>query len=161
MGPPIADGARYTLVIDREWPDAKGVPLVAEFRKAFRGGPAVRTAPDPKQWRVVPPHAATSESLVVTFPRPMNYPLLQRMLRVANARATVFGTVSIDHQETEWRFTPREPWTPGAHQLIVDTGLEDLAGNHIGQLFDIDVFNRVTEHIASETVSVPFDVVRK
>ena len=26
MGPPIAEGKRYTLVIDRDWPDARGVP---------------------------------------------------------------------------------------------------------------------------------------
>jgi hypothetical protein len=161
MGPPIADGARYTLVIDREWLDARGVPLVGEFRKAFRGGPAVRSAPDPKEWRITAPHAVTSESLIVTFPRPMNYPLLQRMLRVASARGAVAGDVSIEHQETEWRFTPHEAWAPGPHHLVVDTALEDLAGNHIGQLFDIDVFNRVTEHITTQTVAVPFDVVRK
>ena len=30
--------------IDREWPDAHGVPMVEGFRKTFRGGPAVRDA---------------------------------------------------------------------------------------------------------------------
>src|SRR5262249_34577427 len=33
IGPPIAEGKRYTLVIDREWPDARGVPMVEGFRK--------------------------------------------------------------------------------------------------------------------------------
>jgi hypothetical protein len=42
--------------------------------------------------------------------------------------------------------------------LVVDTGLEDLAGNRIGQAFDIDVFDRVTEHITTTTVAVPFTV---
>ena len=32
---------------------------------------------------------------------------------------------------------------------MVDTGLEDLAGNHVGQAFDIDVFDHVTEHITT------------
>jgi hypothetical protein len=41
---------------------------------------------------------------------------------------------------------------------VVDTGLEDLAGNHIGQAFDIDVFDHVTEHIATSTISVAFGV---
>ena len=46
----------------------------------------------------------------------------------------------------------------GDYQLIVDTGIEDLAGNHVGQLFDIDVFEHVTEHITTQTVSLPFAV---
>ena len=50
------------------------------------------------------------------------------------------------------------PWTAGAYQLIVDTGLEDVSGNRIGQPFDIDVFDKVTEHLTTRTVNVPFTV---
>ena len=158
VGPPIAEGKRYTLAIDREWKDARGVPMVAGFRKIFRGGPAKRDPPDPRQWRVNAPRAGTSDALTVVFPSPMNYALLQRMLQVANARGAIAGTVGADRQETEWRFTPQEPWKAGGYQLVVDTGLEDLAGNHIGQAFDIDVFERVTQHITTNTTSLPFSV---
>jgi hypothetical protein len=41
---------------------------------------------------------------------------------------------------------------------VVDTAIEDLAGNHVGQPFDIDVFEHVTEHIATKTISLPFSV---
>jgi hypothetical protein len=70
----------------------------------------------------------------------------------------VAGTVSIDKQETEWRFLPQQPWKTGDYQLIVDSALEDLAGNHVGQAFDIDVFQHVTEHITTKTISLPFVV---
>ena len=60
LGPPIVEGKRYTLLIDSEWQDARGVPLAEEFRKAFRGGPADRTPPDPKTWRVTAPKAAST-----------------------------------------------------------------------------------------------------
>src|SRR5580704_12511958 len=86
LGPPLVEGKHYTLVIDREWKDARGVPLQQGFRKAFRGGPADRTPPDPKSWRVSAPKAATSEALVVSFPKPMDYALLQRLFRVSDAR---------------------------------------------------------------------------
>jgi hypothetical protein len=66
--------------------------------------------------------------------------------------------VRIVQGETEWRLTPREPWKPGDYKLVVDTGLEDVAGNHIGEAFDIDVFDHVTQHIASKTVALPFTV---
>jgi hypothetical protein len=158
MGPPIVDGERYELVIDRGWPDARGVPLVEGFRKAFRGAPAVRTPPDSKTWRITPPLAGTAGPLVVDFPRPMNYALLQRMLRVSGAKGDLAGTTGVGRQETEWRFTPTDAWSAGTYRLIVDTALEDLAGNHIGQPFDIDVFDRVTEHITTQTIAVPFGV---
>ena len=158
MGPPIADGKRYTLVVDREWRDARGVPMVERFSKPFRGGPADRQPPDPKTWRVTAPKAGTSAPLAIIFPKPMNYPLLQRMLQVSGARGPVAGTARVDRGETEWTFTPSAPWTSGAYQLVVDTGLEDLAGNHIGQPFDIDVFERVTEHITTQTISLPISV---
>jgi hypothetical protein len=58
----------------------------------------------------------------------------------------------------EWRFLPGGRWEPGGYQLVVDTAIEDLAGNHIGQLFDIDVFEHVGEHIVNQTLSLPFTV---
>ena len=158
MGPPIAEGQRYTLVIDRGWPDAQGVPLVADYRKEFRGGPPVRVPPAPKQWKVTPPRAGTSAPLVVEFGRSMNYPLLQRMLQVAGPSGRVAGSIAVGGNETSWRFTPRMPWAAGAYQLTVDADLEDISGNRIDQPFDIDVFEKVTEHLTTRTVSVPFSV---
>ncbi len=158
IGPPLTEGKRYTLVIDADWPDARGVPMAEGFRKVVRGGPARRIPPDPKQWDVKAPRTGSNEPLVVDFPVPMNYPLLQRMLRVAGTHGDVSGAIRIDRNETEWRFTPGQPWAAGTYQLVVETGLEDLAGNHIGQPFDLDVFNRVTEHITTNTVSLPFTV---
>ena len=70
------------------------------------------------------------------------------------------GNVSVDKQETEWRLTPREPWRAGNYQLVVDTALEDLAGNHIGQAFDIDVFDRGQTPLRfTATASAPWIVV--
>jgi hypothetical protein len=158
MGPPIAEGRRYTLVIDREWRDANGVAMVEAFRKAFRGGPAVRQPPDPKLWRLTTPPAGSRASLIVGFGRPMNYTLLQRMLKVAGPRGDVAGTTDVAKEESEWRFTPASPWAAGTHRLIIDTSLEDLAGNKIGQPFDIDVFDHITERITSSTTSVPFEI---
>src|SRR5262249_27975304 len=35
LGPALEDGKNYTLLIDRDWPDARGNPLKETFRKAF------------------------------------------------------------------------------------------------------------------------------
>jgi hypothetical protein len=170
LGPAIVAGDRYTLVIDQAWQDARGVPLVSGFTKSIIGGPALRTPPDPRQWHLSAPRAGTTGALVLDFPEPMSYPLLQRMLRVEGpapgsiARVLgasaheVDGMVLVDRHETQWRFTPHAPWQAGMYQLSVDTELEDLAGNHIGQLFDIDMFRRVTAHIVTRTISLPITI---
>jgi hypothetical protein len=154
VGPAIEDGKQYTLVVDRDWRDARGAPLREEFRKPFRAGPADRTPPDTAQWRLSAPQAGTSDALVVDFPKPMDYALLLRLLDIPG----VTGTVSVDRQETQWRFTPGQPWKAGAYSLVVDTALEDLAGNHVGQAFDVDIFEKVSEHLSSNTVSLPFRI---
>jgi hypothetical protein len=158
MGPPLVAGRRYTLLIDREWRDANGNPMVEPFRKIFRGGPAVRQPPDPKTWKIAAPARDSRAPLVVSFDRPMNYTLLQRMLKVSDARGTMSGIAEVVRSETEWRFTPVQPWAAGAYSLVVDNGLEDLAGNKIGQLFDIDVFSNVTERITTTTTTLPFEI---
>jgi hypothetical protein len=158
MGPPIAEGKSYALVIDRDWPDARGAPMVEGFRKTFRGGPAERTPPDPRQWHLVVPRQDSSEALAVEFPTPMNYALLQRMLGVSGPSGKLSGTVSVARQEMEWRFTPQRTWKAGDYQLIVNFAIEGLAGNHIGQPFDIDVFEHVTQRIATKTMSLPFSI---
>jgi hypothetical protein len=131
---------------------------VEGFRKSYRGGPAQRNPPDPAQWKVTAPKAGTSEPVAVNFPTPMNYALLQRMIEVSGPGGKVAGSIALDKQESEWLLTPQSPWKAGDYKLIVDTGLEDLAGNRIGQPFDIDVFDRVTERITTKTVSLPFVV---
>src|SRR5262249_34890682 len=128
------------------------------YRKTFRGGPLLRTPLDPHTWHITAPRAGLSDPLVVDFDRAMNYPLLQRMMQVRGPRGVMTGTMAVDRHETAWRFTPEAWWKAGSYELVVDTRLEDLAGNHIGQPFDIDVFDRVTEHLTTETMAVPFTV---
>jgi len=158
MGPPIAEGRRYTILIDKEWRDANGVPMVEPFRKTFRGGPALRRPPTPSMWKISAPMAMTRSPLVVSFGRPMNYTLLQRMLKVTDARGQVSGIIEVDKQEAEWRFVPVQPWTAGPYNLVVDKALEDIAGNKIDQPFDIDVFDKVTARIETSYATLPFQI---
>jgi hypothetical protein len=153
LGDAIVAGRRYTLAIDREWRDARGVAMVEGFRKSFRGAPADRVPPDPKTWRITPPHGGTRDALAVSFGESLNHALLERMLRVDLA-----GKVTIPPGETEWRFVPDAPWRAGAYRLMVNTAIEDLAGNRPGLPFDVDVFQHVTEHIAITTIALPFTV---
>jgi hypothetical protein len=157
-GPSLEEGKRYTLRIDRDWLDGRGAPLVEEFRKSFRVGPADRVPPQVSTWRVAAPRAGTLDALVLSFPKPMDYALLQHSLAVAGPRGTVEGSVAVQRDEMEWRFTPQQAWTAGAYRVIVQTTLEDLAGNHIGRAFDVDTFDPITRTVTRDTVPVAFRV---
>ncbi len=158
IGPAVVEGKRYKLVIDREWHDARGVSLVEGFEKSFRGGPSDRVPPEPKKWRVTPPRAGTTEPLIVDFPKPMDYVLLQRMIGIFDGRGEVAGKIVIDRDETQWRFTPRETWKAGTYRISAENILEDISGNHLDRPFDVDVFETVTKHITSSVASIPFTV---
>jgi hypothetical protein len=154
IGPPIVEGKHYKMVIDRDWHDAQGARLVEDFKKPFTGGPSDRTPPDPKHWSVTAPKAGTTEPLIVDFPKPMDYALLQRMLEVQG----VAGRIAIDRDETRWSFTPDAPWKAGAYRLIADNLLEDIAGNHLDRAFDVDLQKATPAPVAAKTVSLPFSV---
>lgn len=157
-GPALEEGKRYTLAISRDWLDSRGAPLAEEFRKAFRVAPADRVPPDVSTWQITAPRAAGTDALILRFPKPMDYALLQHSIEVTGPSGAVEGAVAVDREETEWRFTPRQPWLAGAYRIVVQTTLEDLAGNHIGRPFDVDTFDRVTKSVTHETVDLPFQV---
>jgi hypothetical protein len=154
VGPPLVGGRAYTLVIDQDWMDARGIRLAEGFRKQFHVTAADRTPPDPKNWRVTAPKAGTRAALIVNLGKPMDYALLLRLVEVPGVK----GTATIDHDETAWRFVPDQPWKAGPYRVEAGTALEDLAGNRVGRAFDVDTFDRVTKHIENKTVSLPFRV---
>ncbi len=158
-GPVLEEGKRYTLVVDADLKDANGNRLKQPFRKPFRVLPPDDTQPDPKTWKVQPPAAGSRGSLTVTFPKPLDHALLERLLWVADGHGRkLLGTLAIEAQETVWRFTPDAAWEAGRYELVADTRLEDLAGNSIARPFEVDVFRPVQHAVREETVKVPFEV---
>ena len=158
IGPAVVEGKHYQLVIDRDWHDARSVGLVDDFKKSFIGAPSDRVPPAPKNWRIRAPKAGTIDPLLIVFPKPMDYVLLQRMIGIFNDQGEVSGSISVGSNETELRFTPREPWPAGSYRIEADNILEDISGNHLDRPFDVDLFDIVTEHIAKTTTEIPFSV---
>ena len=46
------------------------------------------------------------------------------------------GTIEISKSEMRWEFIPDSPWTLGNYSVVVNTALEDLAGNNLNSVFD-------------------------
>lgn len=147
-GPALEPGRTYTFVVERTWKDGRGAPLAEEFRKTFRVAPDDRTPPDPKKWRITAPRAGTRDALVLTFPKPLDYALLQHEIEITGMR----GEISVSKEEKEWRFVPDTEWSAREYRIAIRTTLEDIAGNHINRPFDVDTFDPITKSVAAESV---------
>lgn len=87
----------------------------------------------------------------------MEQALARRLIRVlASEGRTVDGEVTLEHSEQRWLMRPNATWQPGSYSLTVVSMIEDLAGNNIGQTFDVDLLERTPRRGESETVSVYF-----
>jgi hypothetical protein len=159
IGPSLETGNSYTLVIGREWSDGAGNPLKEEFRKVFKVGPPDRIPPDPAHWKIQPPQPGTLQPLMVLFPEPMDHALSQRVIHVtAESGELIEGNVEVDDEERRWEFAPGKPWRQGAYSLVIQTTLEDLAGNNIGKPFEVDLFEGVQRKLITPTIKLAFDV---
>jgi hypothetical protein len=70
----------------------------------------------------------------------------------------VEGRATLGREERQWTFVPAQPWRAGAHQVAVQTTIEDLAGNNIGKAFDVDIFDGAPRQLEADAVSVLFTV---
>jgi hypothetical protein len=69
----------------------------------------------------------------------------------------VAGKVSITDHERRWSLTPESPWPAARHFLVVETILEDAAGNSIGRPFEVDL-KRTPASAPSDLVKIPIDL---
>jgi len=130
---------KYTLLIQRDLPDAEGNRLVADFRKEFSVIVADRISPNYEKWQVSVPAEGSVEALVIRFDEALDHALSGRMLKMRKASGElIFGNVSISEMETQWEFAPEQPWQSGDYRIEVDAALEDLAGNKLNRVFDVD-----------------------
>jgi len=161
FGPVLEPGQAYRLVIEKAWRDAEGRALAADFEKRFTAGPAVETAVDSKEWKITPAAAGSPDPLLIQFPRSLDRALLMRMITIADAsQKPVSGQITVGDLERRWEFRPNQPWATGKHALVVDTALEDTAGNNLARPFEVDVFEKVDASSEPERIRIPFSVAQ-
>ena len=155
-GLPLREGHSFAIVIDSVWQDAQGKPLRTSFRKQFTVVAADRVSPRTQDWQLTPPHAGTRDALTLRFPEPLDEALLRRLLSVHGANRIISGAVTIDENETRWRFVPDLPWQTGSYDVDVGTELEDVAGNSLRRLFDVDRKAMPASTVTTDRVQIPF-----
>jgi hypothetical protein len=159
FGPALEEGRSYTLVVQAAWPDAHGRPLAGTFRKRFRVVAPDDQQPAVSRWRIDAPPADSRDPLRVHFDEPLDHGLAQRVIAVEDqAGRKVAGSVAIADSERTWRFVPQQAWRAGSYALVVDTCLEDLAGNSLARPFEVDLFEKVDRELIQELVRIPWQI---
>lgn len=160
IGPALEAGKSYTLLIARELRDGAGIPLEENYQKVFKVGPPDREPLDHTRWRIQPPKAGARDALAVIFQKPMDHALAQRVISVTTESGELIeGKVELADQERRWVFIPNSPWRRGQYKLVIQTTIEDLAGNNIGKPFEVDLFEGVQRRLDSPTVKLSFEIL--
>jgi len=140
LGPPLIKGSHYQLLIDKDWQDAEGILLKENFQKNFFTSSRDSISPDEKKWTINAPKAGTKEQLVIKFNEPLDHVLAERAISVTDAIGNeVKGKLKVNDRGDILYFSPDSEWKKGDHALRIESRLEDLAGNNLDRLFDVDL----------------------
>ena len=157
-GYPLQAGTAVVLVVERDFCDAGGVPLIAEYRRRYQVGPDLRSRVDPWAWALQIPAAATRQALVARFDRPLDRALLEDCLAVVDPGGLVAGDAAVADGDQSWSFVPDSAWPPGPKRILIDPVLEDIAGNSVVRIFDRDLQRPDQEPRAVDRVALPIVV---
>jgi hypothetical protein len=158
VGAPLKVGRSYRLIVAKGWRSAAGAALPADAIKKFSVGPSERRPILLSEWKIAAPTAGSREPLTVRFPRPLDDAILAHALHVQQKGEGIVGTVRVTDQARSWTFTPKSAWRDGAYELLVETSLEDLAGNRIGRAFDVDTVGAPQPRITRASETLTFQV---
>jgi hypothetical protein len=140
MGPVLHEKQSYALVVRGEWTDLEGNKIGKDTIKKFRTTGEDRVRIELSDWKLTAPKAGTRDAVTLTIPKSIDYRSLQTGLTVSNAKGEVLaGKVAVGKGETNWRFTPKQPWQAGRYKVSVSPDLEDVAGNSPARPFDMDL----------------------
>ncbi|MCW2522987.1 MAG: hypothetical protein JWO63_1322 [Frankiales bacterium] len=139
-GYPLSAGQDVVLEVADTFADAGGAPLQSPAYRRYRIGPDVRRVVSVSDWTLAPPTAGSTEPLVLRFDRPLDQALARRCLTVQDERRRpVAGMSTLGEGERDWVYIPDQPWAEGDYTLSVNPVLEDLAGNSLRRVFDLDL----------------------
>jgi len=153
LGYPLQEGTSVRLVVDG-MRDADGA-TVEQWATVLRVGPDLRHRLDAARWQLTVPRAGSRDPLTVAFGRPLDHGLLARTIM-----PPLPGRSQVGDAERSWSFVPDVPWPPGDQVLVVETLLEDVAGNSLRRAFDRDMADPRDDPRDVAEIEIPFRIAR-
>ena len=129
LGRALKAGRRVTLVVSSPW---SSIPS----RRTWQVVEPDVVGPSASLWRAAAPIAGGRAPLRVALDAPVDA-RGGDLIAVRNAKGgRIAGAARLEQGETVWVFTPTQPWTPGAYDIVVHPSLEDPAGNRTCGAFE-------------------------
>ncbi|NER13705.1 hypothetical protein GWK08_09665 [Leptobacterium flavescens] len=138
-GLPIVRDNTYEITISGTWKDYRGIALGKNYTKILKVGERDSRSPDSDSWEITSPQADRKEPLRVRFNEVMDAIVSEEMIRIFSNDREIDGVISFEDDERVLLFTPAENWKAGKYELRINAKIEDLAGNSLNKLFDVDL----------------------
>jgi hypothetical protein len=159
LGAPLEANTNYRLVISSNWTNTNGFGLAENISKDFYTIPRDESSPDPKKWKLITPKSGTKDALRIEFLEPLDAILAREAIQLLNSnRKVITGNTHLSEYESAFEFLPDSGWNPGDYTLKVETRLEDLAGNNINRLFDMDIYGDRKVEEGPEYIDLAFRI---
>jgi len=156
MGPPLNIKSKYQMVISKFWKDKHGMELLDDFTKTYAVIDEDREKPDVETLEINYPAIKTKNVISIDFRESIDYEVAIEAIYLIKGNKSIQGNVTLINHESQWRFKPEEPWSQGNYVLIIESRLEDLAGNNLNRLFDRDLEHDKTETPDNHQVEISF-----
>lgn len=140
LGNPLKRGSSYRLVVLPGWRAKSGRALTKLISKRFTVGARDEQSPSLDTWEVQLPRSASREPLRIAFGEALDWVLAFQCIDVTDALGkSVQGAFTLHDDAKGFHFVPTIPWKPGIYSIVVESRLEDLAGNNLNRLFEVDL----------------------
>ena len=136
-GPALIEGNHYKLSISGAWEDVHDQQLSINTIKEFEVVNGYRQHIKTNDWFIDLPKVNTNDLLTLQFDRIIDHALIQSMIRIEDGdNNQLSGHWEVLGNECLIRFTPDTKWKKGNYRIIIDSRLEDIAGNNLQNLLD-------------------------
>jgi hypothetical protein len=150
LGSALLEDNQYHLTISTAWQDVYGQPLSEKTMKEFVVVKAYRQHLKANRLQIDKPKANSDDTLSIHFDRVMDHALVQSMIQIRDEeRNLIVGRWITLEQEQLIQFIPEKNWQTGRYQIVIDSRLEDVAGNNLQTMLDqieSDKENNIDSH---------------
>ncbi|MTI21321.1 hypothetical protein E1176_09850 [Fulvivirga sp. RKSG066] len=135
QGAIFKEGEHYKLSIIGNWQDANG-QTIQPFKKTFFATQPLRTSIDISNWVIDPPTDLSTDPVQIKTDRLLDEALVRRMIDMYKNGEQVSGDWTIHKKILS--FIPKLPWSKGTYTIQINENVEDIAGNSLLKVFDVD-----------------------
>lgn len=158
LGIPVKKGNSYEITIPNRLTDANGVSLGKEYKKIIVVGERDADSPSVNEWKLTVPNKGTKEALGISFDESLDAMLAKETIQVySSENEFIEGGFIVSKKATNVLFAPKNLWKKGDYKIVIESRLEDLAGNNLNRLFDTDL-SKGEKLDTSQTKTITFTI---